>query len=235
MLGAFKFHRKDNRATQEDHELGVVVKVSLAGEKGAPVAKKLCRRLMAATAKDVISGYDYDDLVRALLMVHPFDILDELFAGDTEAQRASVRLLNDLLRFHRNVLDTLSDEIVLTWCDRDPTARYPLAASVVVLFNRPKEGESHEWTPLTGKLLENAPNPLLVLNEIVNRLHPTSWSGSFATKLEERLRLLLKLPGGDAPILAEAIIDARTKLQEYIAVERRSEQETDRAENNRFE
>jgi hypothetical protein len=75
----------------------------------------------------------------------------------------------------------------------------------------------------------------LVLNEIIARLHPTSWSGSLATKLEERLKLLNELLGGDAPALAEAVAEAKRKLQAVIDAERRSEREEDRARNNRFE
>jgi hypothetical protein len=235
VLDAFEFHGKDNRNNREDHELGVIVRASLAGPEGAPVARGLCRKLMAAAANHDISGYDYDDLMKGILNVHPLAILDELFSGDAKSQKESVRLLNNFLRFHKNVLDALPDDIVLTWCDRDPALRYPLAASVVLLFKRPKEGEPHEWLPVAVKLLEKAPDPRLVLNEILHRLHPTSWSGSLATKLEGRLKLLNRLPGGDGPALIEVMAEAKTGLQGRIDAERRREQEEDRARSNRFE
>ncbi|MBK1870159.1 hypothetical protein [Taklimakanibacter albus] len=235
VLNAFEFHGKDNHTTREDHELGVVVMASLAGEEGAPIAKALCRKLLVAAANHDVSGYDYDDLVKALLEIHPFAILDELFSGDAKSQRASVRLLNNLLHFRKNVMDALPDDIAVMWCDRDPALRYPLAASVVLLFKRPKEGEPHEWTPLARRLLEKAPDPRHVLNEIVNRLRPSSWSGSLATKLEGRLKLLNNLPGADTPVLAEAMAEAKRKLEAYVDAQRRIEREEDRAHNNRFE
>ena len=92
--------------------------------------------------------------MKGLLKVQPLVTLDELFSGDPELQRASVRLFNDLLRFHKDVLAGLEDDTVINWCDRDPSVRYPLAASVVLLFKRPKDGEPHEWTPLAKQLLE---------------------------------------------------------------------------------
>jgi len=235
VLGEFEIHSRDSRADREDHELGVIVRASLAGPEGAPVAQQLCRKLMAAAAKHEIGGYDYDDLMKGLLEVHPLSILDELFSGDANSQKESVRLLNNILRIHKNVLDALPDDIVLTWCDRNPALRYPLAASVVVLFKRPKEGAPHEWTPLVGKLLEKAPDARHILNEIFHRLRPTSWSGSLATKLEGRLKLLNSLPGGDAPTLAAAMAEASANLQARIDAERRHEQEEDRARSNRFE
>jgi hypothetical protein len=173
--------------------------------------------------------------MKGLLEVHPHAILDELFSGDAKSQKASVRLFDNLLRFHKNVLDTLPDDVVLTWCDRDPAVRYPLATSVVLLFKRPKDGEPHAWTPLAGKLLEKAPDPRLVLNEIVHRLRPSSWSGSLATKLEGRLKLLNTLPGGDVAALAAVATEAKAKLQAQIDAQRRSEQDEDRAKSNRFE
>ena len=235
VLAVFEFRTKDKRTPREDHELGIVVTASLAEEGGATVAKTLCRKLVGAVDRHHVSGYDYGDLVKGLLKVQPVAALDEFFSGDLKSQRASVRLLNDLLRFHKDVLAALDDEIVISWCDRDPALRYPLAASVVLLFSRPKEGEPHEWTPLASKLFEKAPDPRLVLAEIVDRLRPSSWSGSLATKLEGRLKLLNSLPVDGNPALAEPLDGARKRLQAQIEAERRSEQEEDRASNNRFE
>ncbi|RWI29567.1 hypothetical protein [Mesorhizobium sp.] len=227
--------RARHRAPREDHELGIVVTSCPTGEEGVPIAKALCRELMIAAESHHISTYDYDDLVQALLKVQSLATLDELFSGDLKWQRTSVRLLNDLAHFHKNVLNVLPDETAITWCDRDPTMRYPLAASVVLLFNRPKKGEPHEWAPLAKRLLGKAPEPLLVLNEIVHRLYPLRWSGSLASKLEGRLKLLNSLAEADAPALAEPLAEARKRFQAKIDAERRSEQEADRARNNRFE
>ncbi|PLU15886.1 hypothetical protein BMJ29_24935 [Sinorhizobium medicae] len=235
VLAAFEFQKRDERASREDLELAIVVAASLTGEEGALVAKALCRKLMMAAKSRHISGHDDDDLVKALLKVQPLVTLDEMLSGDPESQRASVRLFNDLLRFRKDVFSVLEDETVISWCDRDPTVRYPLAASVALLFKRPKDGAPHEWTPLAKQLLERAPEPHLVLTEMVNRLRPSSWSGSLASKLEGRLKLLDSLPGAGSPALEEPMEAARTSLQARIDAERRSEQEEDRERNNRFE
>jgi len=170
-----------------------------------------------------------------LLKVHPVPVLDELFSGDAKSLKQSVRLLRDLSRFDKTVLDGLRDEVLLTWCDGDPGVRYPLAASVVTLFNRPNEGVPHEWTPLTRKLFEKAPDPSLLLNEVAQRLYPSTYGGSLATELEGRLKLLSSLPGGDAPALAAAMSAAKADLEATIDAERRREKEDHRARSNRFE
>jgi hypothetical protein len=173
--------------------------------------------------------------MQALLQVHPVGILNELFSGDAGSRKDGVRLLRNVMRRHKGLLDVVPDDVFLNWCNSDPELRYPLAASVATLFKRPKEGEPHEWTPLAAKLLEKAPNPHLVLDEIVRRLYPSSWSGSLATKLDGRLKLLNSLPGGDASVFAAAMAKAKTDLQANVEVERRREMAEDRIRDSRFE
>jgi hypothetical protein len=239
LLLELEFHHQHQRrattTTREDYDLGVIVRASLPGPEGVSVARTLCRKLMTAAAKFDVSAYDYDDLMKSLLQVHPTVILDELFSGDVKSRKESVWLLHDLLHFHETLFDVLPDEVLLAWCDRDPAVRYPLAASVVPLFKQPGEGQPEEWITLTGTLLEKAPDPILVLNEVAQRLYPSSWSGSLATKLEGRLKLLNSLPGSNNAAFAAAMANEKARLQSSIDAERRQEKEEDRARNNRFE
>ncbi len=157
VLSKFAFQRNNGHTTREDHKLGVVVAGSCAGPLGISVARSLCRKFLSAAAKHEIKAYDFNDLMKGLLQVHPVAILDELFSGDAGSRKASAQVLSTLRRFRHPVLDVVPDEILLGWCDCDPALRYPLAAAVATLFKRPKEGEPHEWMPLTGKLLEKRP------------------------------------------------------------------------------
>ncbi|MEF3367374.1 hypothetical protein V3H18_12590 [Methylocystis sp. 9N] len=230
VLSEFTFARSTAR---EDHELAMVIRGSLVGPEGIPVSRSLCRKFLSAAAKHEVSVYDFDAFMKGLLQLHPVPILDELFSGDAESCQLSVEVLSSLRHLHHLVLDVVPDEVLLQWCDRDPALRYPLTAAVATLFRRPKAGESHEWTPLTPKLLEQAPDPKLVLKEIIRRLYPSSWSGSLATKLEGRLKLLSSLPC--SPALAAQIAAAKADLEVYISNEHRRELEEDRGRNNRFE
>jgi hypothetical protein len=235
VLGQFEFQGKDDRATLQDYQLGIVIRASLAGLEGVSVTRSLCRKFRNAAADHVIRSYNYDNLMKGLLQVHPVAVLDELFPGDVKSLKESVGLLHDILGFHKRALDVLPDEILLGWCDQDPLLRYPLAAAVGTLFKRPNEGEPHQWTPLPRELLERAPDPGLVLNGIIKRLYPSSWSGSLATKLEGRLKHLNSLPGSDRPALAAVMAEAKANLQASIDAERLREAEEGRARSNRFE
>jgi hypothetical protein len=235
LLAQYKFHKKNSRTTQEDHELSVVIKASLAGSDGVPVVRRLCRDLMAAVAAYEVYAHDQDDLIKALFEVHPSIMLDELFSGAEESRKKSVRLLNDLNRFNRDTLDGVADQVILDWCAVDPETRYPIAAAGMPLFRRRSDKEPHAWTDLSGKLLETAPDARAVLEEIVHRLRPMSWSGSLASKLESRLKLLGDLQVADSADLQAALEHAKGQLRKQIGAQRRRETEEDKARSGRFE
>lgn len=235
VLAAFEFRPTDGRAFRDDHDLGVIVRASLAGSEGAPIAKELCRKLKLAAKDHRIDVYDYDDLMKGLLRTHPVVILDTLFSDNHQEQIDGVRILNDFDRFHKDIMGEIPDDVLMMWCDREPLVRYPIAASIVRLFTRPKEGEAYAWTPLTEQLLQRAPEPVAVMNEIIYRLQPLSWSGSLATKLEEHFDLLKVVPGRDRPELCGLVANAKAQLRARIERERIREAKEDYERNNRFE
>jgi len=142
-------------------------------------------------------------------------------------------LLNDPSRFGKNPLDTVADDIITGWCDFDPKTRYPVAAAVVTLFKRPNDKAPYEWATLTRQLLLKAPDPEAVFNEIVDRLHRTSWSGSPATELGARLALLDRLDINAVPELAADLDATKATLKHRTELECRREMEEDRARNGR--
>jgi hypothetical protein len=212
-----------------------VIKASLAGSEGVPVVQRLCRDLMAAVAKYEVHAHDQDDLIKALFHVHPSVMLDELFSGDEESRKQSMTLLNNLNRFNRTALDDVPDEVILDWCSRDPNIRYPLAAAGMTLFRRTSDKEPHAWTDLARKLLENAREPRAILDAMVYRLRPMSWSGSLATKLESRLKLPGDFPVGETPELKAAHEQAKDQLRKKIDGQRQRETQEDKARSGRFE
>jgi hypothetical protein len=146
-----------------------------------------------------------------------------------------VQAFADFQRFRKNPLGVVPDDVLLAWCDNDPEIRYPIMAASAGLFERPENNEPHDWLPLVSKLLAKAPDPDAVLKEIVKRVRPSSWSGSLATKLEGRLRLLERLPIDQASGLTDALNTAKAGLQEWIATERKNEAAESRARSGRFE
>lgn len=235
LLDKFEFHKKDQRTDREDRELGRVAQVSLVGDEGIPVVQRIVRKMMAAVNRYDIFAHDQDDLMTGLLQVHPTIVLDEAFLGDAKARGGAVKAFADFQRFRKSPLEVVPDDVLLAWCDADPAMRYPIMAASTGLFKRPANNEPHRWLPIASRLLAGAPDPDAVLKEIVMRLHPMSWSGSLATKLEGRLKLLERLPIGDVSGLTDTLNEAKSALQERIVRERKREAAESRARDGRFE
>ena len=60
----------------------MIVRSSLAGREGKPIARQLCRDLLAAVASHIVSAFEYDDMLTELLKVHPDEVLDEMISGE---------------------------------------------------------------------------------------------------------------------------------------------------------
>jgi hypothetical protein len=235
LLSGFRFERERRRHSLEDHELALMVRVSLAGDGGRPIVRDLCQTLMRAMARYEVGHYEYDDLVQALFEVHPIEMLDTLFSGDEISRRRSAELLNELPRPGKLPMSAVSDDVVLAWCDCEPVERFPIAAAFVQMFERSDQEAPLGWTGLVRHLLSNAPDPVLVFETIVERLCPTSWSGSLATMLASHLDLLDRLDIDALPVLAGPMERAREALSDRVERERRCEQAEAKERDSRFE
>jgi hypothetical protein len=235
LLGRFAFAPPAPQANRQDYELGVIAKACLKGEGGVAIAAGLWPKLEEAIAQYTASASDYDDFMEGLFHVQPTAMLDAVFAGGKAAQKKSVGILNDIMRSRKNPLSTVPDDVILAWCDRAPKNRYVFAAASVWLFQRTGPNLPHAWTSIAAKLLRQAPAPVLVLNQIVHRLRPTSYSGSYATKLESRLTLLEQLDAGTDASLLAAFEAACSTLRTSADEQRRSETAQSQARSGRFE
>jgi hypothetical protein len=235
LLQQYAFKRRGNQMDHDDHKLGVVSFKCLVGPEGAPIARNLWRALKAAAESHEVSGWELDDLIKALFKRQPRAMLDELAAGSDKDRRKSVEIVHETMQHGRHPLGVLADDVLLEWCDNDPGIRYPFAASFALLFNRANDQAPHEWLPIAERLLKRAPDPVPVFKEISSRLRPLSWSGSLASKYETRLQLLDKLAIGTHPALLRAFNEYRAELVETIAEQRQRELREDRAGNERFE
>jgi hypothetical protein len=215
--------------------MGVVAKACLIGPEGAPVARKVWRRLKRAIRQHNAYPGDHDDLLRGLCKAQPETLLDEFVFGNDRERQRSVEILHDAMRHRENPLSVIPDDVIVRWCDGDPKIRYPFAAATVPLFARPRDSEPHEWKPIAELLLHRSPDPVAVFKEIAVRLWPRSFSGSEATKFEARLNLLDRLKVGSAPAIHPAFNEARAELAARVAKARRSETEEGKAESGRFE
>jgi hypothetical protein len=132
-------------------------------------------------------------------------------------------------------MDSVSDDVLVAWCEADPTGRYPVAAATITLFRQPEKREPLQWTSAARLVLEKAPDRLKVLAEFLQRFRPRSWSGSRAAIIESNARMLDELDfEGDAAAIS-FIEQAKKGLADAIAEEQRWETQRDRGRDERFE
>jgi len=235
VLESIQFRRSETDHSDVDYKVAGVIRDCLGGEDGLPVVLAMCREFLRANDAHDLFAHEYGGVMQALLTVHPTVVLDALFGGDGPARARSSRMLNSMSRFRSDLMDEVPDAVFLTWCEADPATRFPVVASIVPAFKRPTERGPHEWRPLTKRLLTQAPDPVRVLQALVDQLNPTSWSGSLAAKLESRLDLLERLDVGSQSALSVAFEAAKASLGQRIGQERERERREDGIRSQRFE
>ena len=163
----------------------------------------------------------------------PTAALDGLCAGDEKELRLGMRILNEV-RSRKNLVARVPQDELLGWCDQEPKARYPAMARLITISHRTGEAGPLQWTSLTLRFLEKAPDPGEILKEFVSQFVPVDgWSGSLAAILEAHAPLLDDLAA--YPDLAVAVAQEKARLQEVIERHRRSETASDRQRDERFE
>jgi IstB-like ATP binding protein len=174
-----------------------------------------------------------DDLLVGLFRAQPIAALDALCAGSAEELQQGIRILKDV-RARKYVLGFVPQDELLDWCGKEPAARYPAIASVLISVHRPGEKGPLQWTSLALQLLEKAIDPGEVLQEFVAQFSPADGLiGSQAGILEDHEKLLDDL--NSSPHLAGAVAQARVRLHEEIDFRLQLETSVERVRDERFE
>jgi len=232
LLQRLKFMRADH---SQGHYLGEISQACFVREGDHEAVFQICRRLSEAISKHDTAAFYYDDLLSGLFSVQPAAALDGILAGDEAELNQGISILNDA-RTHRNSpLDTVSEDDLLAWCDKDPRIRYPAAAAISTIYH-PTEGIGpRQWTAVALRLLERAPDRVAVLRQFIQRFSPMSWVGSLSATMAANATLLDKLGAYPDTAVAKFAMEEKVRLSQCIEQEKRQETELDRARDERFE
>jgi hypothetical protein len=220
--------RFTNARAGGDYKLEVAIKHCLAGEKGEAVVREICSNLKESISKrETLAAY-HNDLLQGLFSVQPIAALDGFYSDDAEG-------LGPAVLIRRNPIDNVSAADLLTWCDRDPKTRYPIAASAVTSFRRSGDGLRPQWTSIALQLLDRAPDRIAVLKKFISKFSPVSWSGSHATILESNAGLLDDLDSYPDPTVVRFAAEEKVRLAKAVKIDQDSEAKYWRARDERFE
>jgi hypothetical protein len=188
ILQSMDFDRRDRA---EDYHLHGVVAVCASGDKGYDVAKRLCSNLRHGAVAGKTYGFDHNQLLRTLFKVQPKAALNALLTGEPKAVTAGTNLINQSTHLRDNPVDEITEGVLFEWCAEDREGRFPTAAAVVSAFSLTTDRKlqitadesPRSWDPIVSRLVHSAPDPLVVMQVFVDRVHHTSGSGSRSTLL----------------------------------------------------
>ena len=229
------FSQRRHQHENEDYALANIAARSLGGSYGAATANVLAKNLANAIFTDRTYASDYIRLLNKLAEIQPKIFLDK-FLGREDAKQAQLeRLFLRVLVRGKNPMSKIPDDMIIAWCEEDPSSRYEIATYVIDAFGKSRKTGKYEWRLIVNTILSKAPEPGRIVEQLGWMLRPSTWSGSLAGILEERSVLLVDLYEHEDARVASSAKRCHTLLKERIASEREREQERNRNRNVSFE
>lgn len=209
------------------------------------VATSICERIVEGTNNYTIFAHDFVGLVGVLSEKFPIEVLNGLVARASENFQVS-----ELFEWRRlaklKPASKMNPDVLLAWVAEEPEARSLAAAHVIPIWEK-ADGEVQSvginddysggvrWTEIALRLIEIAPDRPALMDILIDRFSPMSWSGSRATIMESRIPLFEALLDHDDAELVEAAKSRLLSFKEAVEAERSHEAERDRERDERFE
>lgn len=235
MVSVYSFGEERKRQNNHDYELAEVVSICLDGSKGIHAATVMCQNLKQAISENRAYSFDYPRLLNNLAEVQPTVFLDVFLKGNDVEDYQRQRMFSDDFERHENPLNRIPDSVLLSWCEKNPSTRYPLVASVMKAFKKSDETGKYEWKPFVYRTFDKAPVLECVLENLADALRPRSSSGSRADVLQRRAVLYQELYEYDNEEVRSWARSQHIKLQEEIRNVREREGQRDCARDESFE
>jgi len=232
LLRCYKFHHVHNT---EDFDLGRVARHCLIAESDAEIVREMCFKLRESVANYEALVDQYNDLLSALLTVQPKATLDGLFVGETRSKKGPRGRSRDLGFFRVRPFDFVQPDLLIRWCEEDPSARFPLAASGIAPFELDTGKMPRTWNPAVLRLLASAPDRVAVTEQLIANFSPISSWGSRAEVIEASGKLLDDLSQFQDAALNSYIAQQRERLSNVVEEERKTDRMMDIERDDRFE
>jgi hypothetical protein len=173
--------------------------------------------------------------LETLSAIQPYAFLDVLL----QQQFARIDYAALGINGHQKTpFSNINDELVLRWCECNPSVRYPLIATAIDAYQKSENESVLSWTALSLQIIAKAPRPMEVLNQFKARFIPNMFSGSLAKIMQDRLPLITQLKTHYDPIVAQWAVTEEKVFQSKISSEKEWDLENSRGrgkEDERFE
>lgn len=234
-LSIYRFDQKQRHGGSKDYALASIAAISLRSAGGAGAARTLAKNLADAIVAHQAYSFDYTILLNTVAELQPKIFLDEFLGREDMEKYQRQRLFSDDLEGRENPMRQIPDDIVISWCEGEPSSRYSNVMLAVEVFRESSKTDKLEWRPIVEVILKRAQDLETVLDQLGRTLRPSSWSGSLAEILEHRSVLLRDLCEHDNAEVASWARRQYARFQEGIVKEREMEGRRDRDRNESFE
>ena len=232
VVEAFDFKQK---SSHDAHSLGEVIQACLSGPEGVFAVERTMERLKTLHSNHEISFIEENEILGALLVAQPRATLSTLFTSESSKEDRTLYKLFGHYDLLGSPFDRVPPTLLLSWCDEDAAARYPLIASQISAFNKNHNSNERQWNSTALALLERAPDRIEVLKCYIDQFCPMSWSGSRAAIWEANAQLLDTLENHTDVSLAAFARGEHQRLRIVLDELKKEELETEKRANERFE
>lgn len=231
LLAAVRF---DRTTAHSDHLLGEVMQVLDAGD--GELTRSLCERILEDIQRFGTYPGDLVHLIEALLRRFPNEALDILVDQDILGGCAGSRtIFRDMPDRQPCPLASIPEEVWKAWANLNPQRRYARLAEVVRFTDAKDDEPVRDWSPTALAIIGAAPDPASVLDIFLERFEPTSWSGSRAAVMANRMALIEQLTAHAVPAVSEWARTHTPVFARTIESERTYEARRNRNEHASFE
>lgn len=235
VLSMYSFPDRRGRHNTPDYDLSLIAHTCLNGQEGICAATEACQHLAESIIKNRVYSLGYPQLLNKIASIQPFVFWDVFQgnAGIKDFQRR--RLFSDDFEMRDNPLNQISDEDLVSWCEKEPEDRYPLMVSAIQTFSESAETSGLAWKPIVFSFFKKAPDLGVIFEHLAAAIRPTSgWSGS-ADILLKRSVLFQSLYQHDNAEIRAWAIGQYSDLEKTIKREREEEESHNRERNMSFE
>jgi hypothetical protein len=229
------FMHADSRSRHIEHNLDVIIKSCFFDGTAASTTTEICKKLAEAISAHNIYNRNYIPVFEALSIMQPRAFLDGFLGKETAHEHKMSGMFSIGERHSIDPLSEIDDDLIIEWCQINPTDRYPVVANTIKPYQISEQTGGVEWTSLSKKLVLNSSDPIIILNIYKAKLRPMMWSGSRADIMQEHLSLITELKEHNDSIVAGWAAQEEVEFRNEISVEKKWELEREKSNDERFE
>ncbi len=160
----------------EDMDLKQIADICLVGDEASACARNLSDNIFQYSRQTYDSAALFLTTIMTIASLQPEALLSAFFSDHSGKIDGLASILN-----------SIDDEVIIRWCEKKPDENYHNIASSMIMFDHNSNNGSLRWKSVFFQFVEKAPNLAQVLDRISSSIHPSSWSGSLATVLQNNL------------------------------------------------